>query len=69
MQAVVRLHNLITRSHLLPRTRRHCFLSDQRFVMPVDKELFKEVMPVLALRIPKQKCQEMMKKFRGWVSG
>ena len=35
-------------------------------IMPVDKDAFKEIMPVVALRIPKQRCQEMMKRFKGW---
>jgi hypothetical protein len=59
----IRLRNLVARFHFPPR--RHISPANQRFIMPVDKEIFKEVMPVLALRIPKHKCQEMMKKFRG----
>ncbi len=35
------------------------------FAMPLDKDAFKESIQVLALRIPKQKCNAMMKKFRG----
>ena len=36
-----------------------------RFIMPVDKASFTDAMPLVALRVPKQRCQELMRKFKG----
>jgi len=33
----------------------------------VDKTAFATTKHVAALRVPKQRCQELMRKFRGWV--
>ena len=33
----------------------------------LDRSAFKQVIRVPAVRVPKQKCQELMKKLRGYV--
>ena len=35
----------------------------------LDRSAFKQVIRVPAVRVPKQKCQELMKKLRGYVWG
>jgi hypothetical protein len=55
-------------SRLLPNPRIRSLLAAARsigFVMPFDREQFKDTVQVLALRIPLPKCNDYMRKFRG----
>lgn len=61
-------NGLIRLPHLFrpPKSvRRLVSIQACRLEMPVDKTSFTEALPLLALRVPKQRCQELMKKFRG----